>query len=75
MVLALDDHGPIAGMASALGGTLQMVAGGILIVVVSYFYDGTSLPMVTTIALCAVGAFILARLTLGQDVRATAPAE
>ena len=28
MVLALEDHGPIAGMASALGGTLQMVAGG-----------------------------------------------
>ena len=29
MVLSLEDHGPIAGMASALGGTLQMVAGGV----------------------------------------------
>ena len=35
MVLSLEEHGPIAGMASALGGTLQMVAGGVLIVVVS----------------------------------------
>ena len=58
MVLALEEHGPIAGMASALGGTLQMVAGAAMIGVVSVFFDGTSLPMVTVIALCAVGAFI-----------------
>ena len=31
--------------------------------VVSVFFDGTALPMVTTIALCAVGAFILAWVT------------
>ena len=64
MVLALEDHGPIAGMASALGGTLQMVSGGIVIVIVSLFFDGTALPMVATIALCAVGAFTLSRITL-----------
>jgi DHA1 family bicyclomycin/chloramphenicol resistance-like MFS transporter len=64
MVLALEDHGPIAGVASALGGTLQMVTGGIVIAVVSMFFDGTSLPMVTTIALCAVGALIVSLLTL-----------
>ncbi len=66
MVLALEDHGPIAGMASALGGTLQMVTGGIMIVIVSLFFDGTALPMVTTIALCAAGAFALSRITLGR---------
>ena len=66
MVLALEDHGPIAGMASALGGTLQMVAGGIVIVIVSLFYDGTALPMVATIAVCAAGAFVLSRITLGR---------
>ncbi len=66
MVLALDDHGPIAGMASALGGTLQMVTGALMIAIVSAFFDGTSLPMVATIAACATGAFILARLTLGR---------
>jgi DHA1 family bicyclomycin/chloramphenicol resistance-like MFS transporter len=69
MVLALEDHGPIAGMASALGGTLQMVTGGIMIVIVSLFFDGTAVPMVATIALCALGAFVLSRVTLGRRRR------
>jgi DHA1 family bicyclomycin/chloramphenicol resistance-like MFS transporter len=64
MVLALDDHGPIAGIASALGGTLQMLAGGVMIVVVSLVFDGTSLPMVATIALCAVAALAVSVVTL-----------
>jgi len=65
MVLSLEEHGPIAGMASALGGTLQMVAGGLVIVLVSYFFDGTTLPMVGAIALCGLAALALAWLTLG----------
>jgi DHA1 family bicyclomycin/chloramphenicol resistance-like MFS transporter len=73
MVLALDDHGPIAGMASALGGTLQMVAGGIVIAIVSRFSDGTALPMVAAIALCGVGALALSAMTLGRrDLRVQA---
>lgn len=75
MVLALDDHGPIAGMASALGGTLQMVTGGAMIVLVSLFFDGTALPMVTTIALCASGALVLALITLRHRGIAAQPAE
>jgi DHA1 family bicyclomycin/chloramphenicol resistance-like MFS transporter len=67
MVLALDEHGPIAGMASALGGTLQMAAGAVMIVIVSAFFDGTALPMVAAIAACAVGALTLAWLTLGRS--------
>ncbi len=74
MVLALEEHGPIAGMASALGGTLQMVAGAVAIVIVSFFFDGTTMPMVTAIAACGVGAFVLARLTLRGDF-AVQPAE
>ena len=54
MVMALDDHGPIAGMASALGGTLQMLVGGAMIVVASLFFDGTVLPMVAIMTACAV---------------------
>ena len=65
-VLSLDDHGPIAGMASALGGTLQMITGGAMIAVVSAFFDGTARPMVATIAACAVGAATLSVLTLGK---------
>jgi DHA1 family bicyclomycin/chloramphenicol resistance-like MFS transporter len=64
MVLALEEYGEIAGMAASLGGTLQMVAGGTMIAVVSLFFNGTPLPMVSTIALCAVVAFTLSRLTL-----------
>jgi MFS transporter, DHA1 family, multidrug resistance protein len=75
MVLALDDHGPIAGMASALGGTLQMVTGGAMIVLVSLFFDGTALPMVTTIALCASGALVLALITLRHHQTVPQPAE
>jgi DHA1 family bicyclomycin/chloramphenicol resistance-like MFS transporter len=65
MVLALDEHGPIAGMASALGGTLQMVTGGATIVIVSLVFDGTSLPMVGAIALCAIASMVVSFATLG----------
>ncbi|MDO8981164.1 MAG: multidrug effflux MFS transporter [Afipia sp.] len=75
MVLSLEDHGPIAGMASALGGTLQMITGAVMIVVASAFFDGTALPMVTTIAVCAVAAFILTRLTLRSGKAAPQLAE
>jgi DHA1 family bicyclomycin/chloramphenicol resistance-like MFS transporter len=64
MILALENHGPIAGIASALGGTLQMVAGGIMIAVVSQVFDGTSGPMVAAIALCACAALATSLLTL-----------
>ena len=52
-VLALDDHGPIAGSASALMGTVQMVTGAIVMAIVSAFFDGTAVPMVAGIAACA----------------------
>jgi MFS transporter, DHA1 family, multidrug resistance protein len=64
MVLALDDHGPIAGMASALGGTLQMLVGAVAIVVVSAFSARSALPMVTAITICALGALAVAWITL-----------
>ena len=75
MVLALDDHGPIAGMASALGGTLQMIAGGVMIAVTSLFFDGTVLPMIVIMTLCALGALALTSLTLSRRRPAPQPAE
>jgi DHA1 family bicyclomycin/chloramphenicol resistance-like MFS transporter len=75
MVLSLEEHGPIAGMASSLGGTLQMIAGGLVILLVSFFFDGTALPMVAAIAACAVGAFVLSLVTLHSRGLATQPAE
>jgi len=64
MVMALDDHGDKAGLASSLGGTLQMVAGGVMIVITAPFFDGTTLPMVASIAFCATAAFGFAVITL-----------
>lgn len=64
MVLALRNHGQIAGLASSLGGTIQMVTAAIVIMAGEPFFDGTALPMVTAIALCSVIAFGLSRITL-----------
>jgi DHA1 family bicyclomycin/chloramphenicol resistance-like MFS transporter len=75
MVLALEEHGPIAGMASALGGALQMLAGGLVIVVVSLFFDGTARPMVAAIAACAIGALTASMITLGRREFAPQAAE
>ena len=71
MVLSLEPHGPIAGMASALGGTLQMLLGGAVIAVASLLFDGTALPMVSVIAACALAALGLSLVTLRE--RAPAP--
>ena len=64
MVMALEDHGELAGLASSLGGTLQMVTGGIMIVAASPFFDGTVTPMVAAIAFCGVIAYGLTILSL-----------
>jgi DHA1 family bicyclomycin/chloramphenicol resistance-like MFS transporter len=63
-VLALEEHGPIAGTASALMGTLQLSTGAVMIVLVSAFYNGTSLSMVSAILACGLIAFTLSRRTL-----------
>jgi MFS transporter, DHA1 family, multidrug resistance protein len=75
MVLALDEHGPIAGMASALGGTLQMLTGGAMIAIVSVFFNGTALPMVATIALCSLSALGLSLITLRGAKLSPQPAQ
>ncbi|MBB3060965.1 multidrug effflux MFS transporter [Microbulbifer rhizosphaerae] len=74
MVLSLDDHGPIAGTAAALGGTLQMVLGALAIAIVSRVFDGSPLPLLATIATCALIALALSVLTLRGAVRAAAQA-
>jgi DHA1 family bicyclomycin/chloramphenicol resistance-like MFS transporter len=74
-VLALDEHGEIAGTASALMGTIQMVTGAVVMAVVGLFLDGTALPMIAGIAACGVIAFTLAQVTLGRRRPIAAPAE
>lgn len=75
MVMALDDHGDIAGLASSLGGTLQMLAGGLMIVAAGPFFDGTVTPMLGAIAVCGALVLGLSRLVARrQAFRQTAEA-
>jgi DHA1 family bicyclomycin/chloramphenicol resistance-like MFS transporter len=76
--LALDDYGATAGTASALMGTLQLVAAAVVIGLVGLFAPGSPLPMVAAMVIGAASAFVLGRLTLGRDVAPVAvpaPAE
>lgn len=75
-VLAMEEHGAIAGTASALMGTLHFAIGAVAMGVAGLFFDGTPLPMVAGIAICAVLSFTLAQFTLGRSREAVeAPAE
>ena len=63
MVMALDDHGDIAGLASSLGGTIQMLTGGAVVALMGPILSARPTPMIGVIAGCAVAALILSRLT------------
>jgi MFS transporter, DHA1 family, multidrug resistance protein len=64
-VLAMEEQGEIAGSASALMGTVQMVIAAVVMGIVGAFADGTARPMVVAFAACAVLAFAITQLTLG----------
>lgn len=64
MVLSLEDHGPIAGAAASLGGTLQMIAATIAMIIGGLLFDDTPIPMLGIIAACAIGTFVLALMTV-----------
>lgn len=68
MVAALDAHGEIAGLASSLGGTLQMLVGGIMVAVSGPFFDGSPAPMIATMAVCTVIALILSLLVRRRNL-------
>ena len=63
-VLALEDHGTIAGTASSLMGTLQLACGAIAMALSGAFADGNLLPMVAGIAGCAAMSLLLALILL-----------
>ena len=64
-VLALEEHGEIAGTASALLGTLQMLSGAAAMQIVGHFSNGKPLPMVVGMAVGALVGVALAWITLG----------
>ncbi len=63
-VMALDHHGEIAGAASALMGTLQMVAGALVIALMGLVTRGGSQPMLTGVAVVAALTWALAAVSL-----------
>jgi DHA1 family bicyclomycin/chloramphenicol resistance-like MFS transporter len=69
MVLSMEEHGAIAGTASALGGTLHFAAGIAVMGLLSPFANGNPTPMLWGIAGSAVLAWALTLATL----RATRP--
>ena len=67
-VLALDRHGAIAGTASALIGTVQMVCGALVMSLVSALggHAHGALPMVAGVAGCALLASLVGRPALSS---------
>ncbi len=75
-VLSLDHHGEIAGAASALMGSLQMVVGSVVMGLAGVFADGTPGPMIVSMGICAFACFVVAQLSLrAAGAAAHAPAE
>jgi DHA1 family bicyclomycin/chloramphenicol resistance-like MFS transporter len=75
-VLALEHHGPRAGSASALLGTIQLVVAASIIAVVGVVQDGSVLHMLLPIAACGTVAFVFGLVTLTRSPQAIpAPAE
>jgi len=69
-VLALEEHGAIAGTASALMGTLQMLLGAVAMAVVGLFANSEPLPMVLGMALGSLVGVALTWITLAGDPHA-----
>ncbi|MGI4811899.1 MAG: multidrug effflux MFS transporter [Janthinobacterium lividum] len=63
-VLALESHGAVAGAASALMGSIQMVTGAVVMAIAGLYADGAPQPMVIGIAGCAIAAFLVTQLAL-----------
>jgi len=64
MVLALDPHPDIAGLASSLGGTIQMLTGGVMIALTGLLTEATALGMVAAVTICAALAWGAAMASL-----------
>jgi len=68
-VLSLENHGAIAGAASALGGALGMMTGAVIMALAGLVVEWGARPMVAIIALCAVLACATVFVTLRNPQR------
>jgi DHA1 family bicyclomycin/chloramphenicol resistance-like MFS transporter len=60
----MEEQGEVAGSASALMGTIQMVVASVVMGIVGAFSNGTAMPMVIGFAGCAVVALAITLATL-----------
>lgn len=67
MVMSLDPHPDIAGLASSLGGTIQMLTGGVMIALTGLFLDNSAAGMTLAIAVCAALAWAAAMISLRRS--------
>ncbi|MFJ3048493.1 Bcr/CflA family multidrug efflux MFS transporter [Herbaspirillum chlorophenolicum] len=72
--IALKHQGRQAGTAAALMGTLQFGMGVLSGVVMSFWHDGTALPLVSVMAVCGISAFLLYHLVAKHETSVAAPA-
>jgi DHA1 family bicyclomycin/chloramphenicol resistance-like MFS transporter len=68
VILALRDHGAVAGSASALIGFMQGCLGAGSAALVSVFANGTATPMTAVMAACALTSFAIAVLVYRSRV-------
>ncbi|HVY51414.1 MAG TPA: multidrug effflux MFS transporter [Devosia sp.] len=69
-VLAMEEQGEIAGSASAMMGTIQMIIASVAMSITGAFSDGTARPMVVAFALCALVALSITFATLRRGAGA-----
>lgn len=74
MVLALDDQAERAGLASSLGGTIQLLLGGVLVAALSPWLSADPLPMILGIAGAASLALVAALLVRPAQAAAASAA-
>jgi DHA1 family bicyclomycin/chloramphenicol resistance-like MFS transporter len=72
MVLALDDQGEKAGLASSLGGTIQMLTGGVLVVALGPWLGADPLAMIAGIAFAATVTMVLTLIVSASQAARTA---
>ncbi|WP_444935102.1 multidrug effflux MFS transporter [Microbulbifer sp. JTAC008] len=71
-ILSMERHGPIAGTASALAGTMQLSIGAVAILITSLVFNGTPESLAGVIAVCGILAFVVSWLVLRNVVSITA---
>ena len=70
--MALQNHGKNAGLASALLGTLQFGCATLAGLLMGLWHDNSPLPLMTLMAVCGAGAWLINRAAPSHEVLMTA---